>query len=383
MRRHTSRPESISSDNDNISVRVDHNEFEGESMTGSPVNNRSKSLRKLSPDKRGSDSDEEEEPTISFADAISEVMSLLPPEICPKKECSDVIQKPRSTLDALNPSDGKELASLPQSLLIKDITQLLQSLINKKVKIEPGWVSNQSLEKDLGISLKFYRTHSQLFPSCVPRLDKDASLLDLSSSGNVSLPVKSLETMERQARNMVTINSYADLFAAASVKSVQSENLDAPVLKKMLTSLVNCLKHSSSMAVLLAVELLQARRESAIDKSKILTDSAKDKLRTVPIAAESLFGGQVAEIQKSNSESQQQNFIASSLARGNKSALSNFRIPKRPAKKPDNRGSSLSRPPKQRERSGSRRGQRRGGSSFRGRGYHAPSRGSASNNPNQ
>ena len=37
MRRHTSRSESISSDNDNISVRVDHNEFEGESMTGSPV----------------------------------------------------------------------------------------------------------------------------------------------------------------------------------------------------------------------------------------------------------------------------------------------------------------------------------------------------------
>ena len=150
---------------------------------------------------------------------------------------------------------------------------------------------------------------------------------------------------------MVTIYSYADLFAAASVKSLQSENLDAPVLRKMLTSLVNCLKHFSSMAVLLAVELLQARRESAIDKSKILTDSAKDKLRTVPIAAESLFGGQVAEIQKSNSESQQQTLIASSLASGNKSALSNFRIPKRPAKKPDNRGSSLSRPPTQRERS--------------------------------
>ena len=81
----------------------------------------------------------------------------------------------------------------------------------------------------------------------------------------------------------------------------------------MLTSLVNCLKHSSSMAVLLAVELLQTRGESAIDKSKVLTDSAKDKLRTVPIAAECLFGGQVAEIQKSNSESQQQRFIASCL----------------------------------------------------------------------
>ena len=58
----------------------------------------------------------------------------------------------------------------------------------------------------------------------------DTSLLDLSSSGNVSLPVKSLETMERQALNMVIINSNADLFATASVKSLQSENLYAPLL---------------------------------------------------------------------------------------------------------------------------------------------------------
>ena len=52
VRRHTSRSESVSSDKDNISVRVDHNKFEGESMTGYSVKNSSKSLRK-----RGSDSD--------------------------------------------------------------------------------------------------------------------------------------------------------------------------------------------------------------------------------------------------------------------------------------------------------------------------------------
>ena len=40
--------------------------------------------------------------------------------------------------------------------------------------------------------------------------------------------------MERQAWNMVTINSYADFFAATYIKSLQSENLDAPILKKML-----------------------------------------------------------------------------------------------------------------------------------------------------
>ena len=52
----------------------------------------------------------------------------------------------------------------------------------------------------------------------------------------------------------------------------------------------------TGFTVLLAIELLQAKRESAIDKSKILTDSAKDKLCSLSITAESLFGGQVAEI---------------------------------------------------------------------------------------
>ena len=49
--------------------------FEGESMTGSPIKNSSKSYK-----------------------AIPEVISLLPPEICPKKECSDFVQKARSSL---------------------------------------------------------------------------------------------------------------------------------------------------------------------------------------------------------------------------------------------------------------------------------------------
>ena len=86
--------------------------------------------------------------------------------------------------------------------------------------------------------------------------------------------------MERQARNMVTINSYADLFTAASVKALESDNLDAPMLKRLLSSIVSCLKHSSSMAMFLVVELLQARREAAIERSKILTEVTKNKLRS-------------------------------------------------------------------------------------------------------
>ena len=309
-------------------------------------------------------------------------MNLLPPEFCPRKEASETIQRPRSTLDALNPTEDKNSASLPQSLLIKDVVNVFQSLIDKKVKLEPGWVTNQSLERELGIVMKYYRSHGQLFPTSVPKIDKDASLLDLASSGNVNFPVKSLETMERQARNMVTINSYAffyaDLFTVASVKALESDNLDAPMLKRLLSSIVSCLKHSSSMVVILTVELLQARREAAIERSKILTEATKNKLRSVPIFSEFLFGGQVAALQKSNSESQQQSFIASSVAQS--SQASRFKIPKRPNKSSDHRdSSSSSRPPNCRDRGGPRRGPRHGGSGSRGRGQHTPSRGGASN----
>ena len=185
--------------------------------------------------------------------------------------------------------------------------------------------------------------------------------------------------MERQAWNMVTINSYADLFTAVSVKALESDNLDAPMLKRLLSSIVSCLKHSSSMAVILTVELLQARREAAIQRSKILTEATKNKLCSVPIYSEFLFGGQVAALQKSNSESQQQSFIASSVTQSSQASSSWFKSPKHPNKSSDHRdSSSSSRPPNRRDRGGPRRGPRRGGwLSWKGSTH--PSRGGASN----
>ena len=206
------RSHSKSDREDDLSIIVDKNDFDGESRAGSPRKASYKPLKKQSFDRGTADSEEEEEATISFAEAIQEVMNLLPPEFFPRKESSETIQKPRSTMDALNPTEDKNLASLPQSLLIKDVVKVFQSLIDKKVKLEPGC-----------IGMEYYQSHGQLFPTSVPKIDKDASLLDLASSGNVNFLVKSLETMERQARNMVTINSYADLFTAASVKALESD----------------------------------------------------------------------------------------------------------------------------------------------------------------
>ena len=47
-------------------------------------------------------------------------MNLLPPEVCSRKEAYDFPQKLSSTLDALNQSDDKDVAPLPQSLLVED-----------------------------------------------------------------------------------------------------------------------------------------------------------------------------------------------------------------------------------------------------------------------
>ena len=77
---------------DDLSVIVDKNDFEGESRAGSPRKASFKPLKKQSFDKGTSDSEEEEEATISFAKAIQEVMNLLPPEFCPRKESSETIR---------------------------------------------------------------------------------------------------------------------------------------------------------------------------------------------------------------------------------------------------------------------------------------------------
>ena len=83
-RRHSSGPRhkdraralpSSSDRDDNLSISVDNNEFEGESRAGSPHKASSKLARKHLIDKGSSDSEEEEEVTISFAEAIQEVVS--------------------------------------------------------------------------------------------------------------------------------------------------------------------------------------------------------------------------------------------------------------------------------------------------------------------
>ena len=129
------------------------------------------------------------------------------------------------------------------------------SYILSKSKLEPGWTAPANLEKELGTNMKHYKIHQDFFPAQVPKLDRNASRLDMSIASSISLPCKFLESLERQARNVISINSYADLFATAAFSSLSSEEMDANVLRRLIESLVNCIKHSTNVSVLMAMAL--------------------------------------------------------------------------------------------------------------------------------
>ena len=133
--------------------------------------------------------------------------------------------------------------------------------------------------------------------------------------------------MERQARHVISINSYADLFATYAFSAMQSDDMDTNMLRRSVEALVNC-QHSTNLSVLMAVELMLARREIAISGSKILTDASKDSLRSVPFSADSRFGGKISEIH-------QQKLIADTVSQKpgtSQSQSSQFRTPRVPRK---------------------------------------------------
>ena len=393
---HKRRREYVSSDenifqkhSDSVSVIVEDNEFDGESEASPRSRDTSRSewnIQRDRPQSKASESqsihsDEEDEVTkIPYADIIKEIFKILPVDMCPPKEQSSIPSKPRSGIDRLKPSDSKDSLSLPQSQMIEDIREISQDYISKKAKIETNWVAPHDLvAKKLGTHMKYYNLHREFFPANIPKLDRDASKLDLSDKTNFNVSPKFLESLETQARNVVSINSYADLFATAAFSSLSSEQMDANVLLRLVESLVDCIKHSTNISFVMATELLMTRRELAMSNSKILSPSAKDSLRATPISADSLFGGKISENQKANSETYTQKFIATSVSQKSKPGSSdNFKIPKFNPKRNDPK-KDTSKPSSSPSNTSTRGGYNRprGGVS-RGRGKPAPSRGGAS-----
>ena len=87
------------------------------------------------------------------------------------------------------------------------------------------------------------------------QLEADASLLDISSRGRCSVPVKNLEFWEKRARKLVTINSHVDLFSSAAYLCVQQESMSVTALSRILEAVAKSIRHATEMSTILATQL--------------------------------------------------------------------------------------------------------------------------------
>ena len=115
----------------------------------------------------------------------------------------------------------------------------------------------------------------------------------------------------------MAINSHADLFSSAAYLCLQQESMSVNALSRLLEAVAESVKHATAMSTILAIELFQARRDTAIASSKVLLDHSSHELRNAPLNSQQLFDNKVKEVAKSNYEAQQHRFLASSTSNAN------------------------------------------------------------------
>ena len=163
---------------------------------------------------------------------------------------------------------------LPQSKLVENTTQFIQSKMDSET-LTKDWLCPQHLVSFLAPT-KYYKSQNQYFPTeNLPLLEPDALLLDISTRGRCSVPVKNLEFWEKRARELVVINLHADLFSSAAYLCLQQESMSVPALSRLLEAVAKSIRHSVAMSTILATELFQARRDVAIATSKLLLENGK------------------------------------------------------------------------------------------------------------
>ena len=115
--------------------------------------------------------------------------------------------------------------------------------------------------------------------------ESDASLLDLSSKGRCSIPIRSIETWEKRAHKLIAINSHEDLFSSVAYLCLQQQSVFVPALSRLLEAVAKLIKHATAILTILATELFQARRDAALATSKLLLENSCYELRNAPITA--------------------------------------------------------------------------------------------------
>ena len=86
---------------------------------------------------------------------------------------------------------------------------------------------------------------------------------------------------------------------------------------RLLEAVAKSIKHATAMSTILATELFQARRDAALDTSKLLLENSCYELQNALINAKSLFDNKIKEVAKGSYEAQQQKFLASSSTNTN------------------------------------------------------------------
>ena len=115
--------------------------------------------------------------------------------------------------------------------------------------------------------------------------------------------------------------------------------MSVAAMSRLLEAIAKSIKHAIAMSTILATEIFQARRDSALPNSKLLLENSKSyELRNAPINSKTLLDGKIKEVAKANYEAQQQRFLASTSsntpAQQQKSFPPSrpFKIPKLPNK---------------------------------------------------
>ena len=221
---------------------------------------------------------------------------------------------------------------------MENTTKFKQSKIDSE-NFGKDWLCPQNLVFSWALT-KYYKSQNQYFPTeNLPQLEAIASLLDISSRGRCSVPVKNIAFWEKRAHKLTAIYLHADLFSSAAYLCLQQESMSVTALSRLLEPVAKSIRHATTI---LAKEPFQARREAAIATSKLLLENSYYELRNAPINAKSLFDNKIKEVAKANYEVQQQRFLASSSTNTNiqqqkssYSASGVFKRSRHPNKSPD------------------------------------------------
>ena len=119
---------------------------------------------------------------------------------------------------------------------------------------------------------------------------------------------------KKRARKLVAINSHVDLFSSAAYLCMQQQTMSTQALSRLLEAVAKSIRHATAMSTILAMEILQARRDVVIDSSKVLLENSCQELQNSPINSKTSFSSRIKEVAKTNFEAQQQKFLATSSA---------------------------------------------------------------------